>query len=199
MSYLDQRGHRVPSPTDPAQRQDLLALSLSIPSYKACASETAAAQYVSALAAAGLVASAAQPVYVWRTDLNAVRVWDGRAWAAESNLQMELSAVGDMPVGAGLSPTVQPGLIKGGRVAVSSSEVAFGNLYMPRVNFSTPFPHECVSVSITPLYGSGPAGWNFKNGRQFCVDVLDKSGFRPMPPGVTSQERHSFAWMALGY
>lgn len=199
MSYLDQRGHRVPSPTDPAQRQDLLALSLSIPSYKACASETAAAQYVSALAAAGLVASAAQPVYVWRTDLNAVRVWDGRAWAAESNLQMELSAVGDMPVGAGLSPTVQPGLIKGGRVAVSSSEVAFGNLYMPRVNFSTPFPHDCVSVSITPLYGSGPAGWNFKNGRQFCVDVLDKSGFRPMLPGVTSQERHSFAWMALGY
>jgi hypothetical protein len=199
MSYLDQRGHRVPSPTDPAQRQDLLALSLSIPSYKACASETAAAQYVSALAAAGLVASAAQPVYVWRTDLNAVRVWDGRSWAAESNLQMELSAVGDMPVGAGLSPTVQPGLIKGGRVAVSSSEVAFGNLYMPRVNFSTPFPHECVSVSITPLYGSGPAGWNFKNGRQFCVDVLDKSGFRPMLPGVTSQERHSFAWMALGY
>lgn len=199
MSYIDQRGHRVPSPTDPAQRQDLLALSLSIPSYKACASETAAAQYVSALAAAGLVASAAQPVYVWRTDLNAVRVWDGRAWAAESNLQMELSAVGDMPVGAGLSPTVQPGLIKGGRVAVSSSEVAFGNLYMPRVNFSTPFPHECVSVSITPLYGSGPAGWNFKNGRQFCVDVLDKSGFRPMLPGVTSQERHSFAWMALGY
>ena len=199
MSYLDQRGHRVPSPTDPAQRQDLLALSLSIPSYKACASETAAAQYVSALAAAGLVASAAQPVYVWRTDLNAVRVWDGRTWAAESNLQMELSAVGDMPVGAGLSPTVQPGLIKGGRVAVSSSEVAFGNLYMPRVNFSTPFPPECVSVSITPLYGSGPAGWNFKNGRQFCVDVLDKSGFRPMLPGVTSQERHSFAWMALGY
>ena len=199
MSYLDQRGHRVPSPTDPAQRQDLLALSLSIPSYKACASETAAAQYVSALAAAGLVASAAQPVYVWRTDLNAVRVWDGMSWAAESNLQMELSAVGDMPVGAGLSPTVQPGLIKGGRVAVSSSEVAFGNLYMPRVNFSTPFPHECVSVSITPLYGSGPAGWNFKNGRQFCVDVLDKSGFRPMLPGVTSQERHSFAWMALGY
>lgn len=199
MSYLDQRGHRVPSPTDPAQRQDLLALSLSIPSYKACASETAAAQYVSALAAAGLVASAAQPVYVWRTDLNAVRVWDGRSWATESNLQMELSAVGDMPVGAGLSPTVQPGLIKGGRVAVSSSEVAFGNLYMPRVNFSTPFPHECVSVSITPLYGSGPAGWNFKNGRQFCVDVLDKSGFRPMLPGVTSQERHSFAWMALGY
>ena len=101
MSYLDQRGHRVPSPTDPAQRQDLLALSLSIPSYKACASETAAAQYVSALAAAGLVASAAQPVYVWRTDLNAVRVWDGRRWSGESNLQMELSAVGDVPVGSG--------------------------------------------------------------------------------------------------
>lgn len=199
MSYIDQRGHRVPSPTDPAQRQDLLAMSLSIPSYKACASETAAAQYVSALAAAGLTASVAQPVYVWRTDLNAVRVWDGRAWAAESNLQMELSAVGDMPVGAGLSPTVQPGLIKGGRVAAASAEIAFGNLYMPRVNFSTPFPHECVSVSITPLYGSGPAGWNFKNGRQLCIDVLDRNGFRPMVPGVTTEERHSYAWMALGY
>ena len=49
MSYQDQRGHKVPSPTDPARRQDLLDLSLSIPSYKACASETAASQYVDRL------------------------------------------------------------------------------------------------------------------------------------------------------
>ena len=61
MSYQDQRGHKVPSPTDPARRQDLLDLSLSIPSYKACASETAASQYVAALAGVGLTASPAQP------------------------------------------------------------------------------------------------------------------------------------------
>lgn len=199
MSYQDQRGHKVPSPTDPARRQDLLDLSLSIPSYKACASETAASQYVAALAGVGLTASPAQPVYVWRTDLNAVRVWDGHRWSGESNVQMELGAVGDMPVGSGLGTGVRNGSIKAGRVATSSEEIAFGNLYMPRVTFATPFPTDCVSVVITPLYGSGPAGWNFKNARQFCVDVMDKSGFRPMLPGVTSEERHAYSWVAFGF
>lgn len=199
MSYLDQRGHRVPSPTDPAQRQDLLALSLSIPSHKACASETAAAQYVSALAAAGLVASAAQPVYVWRTDLNAVRVWDGRRWSGESNLQMELSAVGDVPVGSGLSVGVRNGLIKAGKVATSGTEVQFGNLYLDTITFQTPFPNDCVSVTLTPLYGTGSAQWNFKNAQQFCIDSMSKNGFRAMLPGVTTPGRHAYSWTAIGY
>lgn len=199
MSYLDQRGHRVPSPTDPAQRQDLLALSLSIPSYKACASETAAAQYVSALAAAGLVASAAQPVYVWRTDLNAVRVWDGRRWAGESTMQMELSAVGDVPVGYGLGAGTRHGLIKAGKVATSGTEVQFGSLYLDLVNFTTPFPNDCVAVTITPLYGVGSGQWNFKEGKQFCLDTMNKNCFRVMLPGVTTPGRHAYSWVAIGY
>ena len=176
-----------------------MALSLSIPSYKACASETAAAQYVSALAAAGLVASAAQPVYVWRTDLNAVRVWDGRRWAGESNLQMELSAVGDVPVGSGLSVGVRNGLIKAGKVATSGTEVQFGNLYLDTITFQTPFPNDCVSVTLTPLYGTGSAQWNFKNAQQFCLDSMSKNGFRAMLPGVTTPGRHAYSWTAIGY
>ena len=199
MSYTDQRGHRVPSPTDPAQRQDLLDLSLSIPSYKACASETAAAQYVAALAGVGLTASPSQPVYVWRTDLNAVRVWDGRRWAGESNLQMELSATGDVPVGNGLSAVVRNGIVKAGRAATSATEVAFGNLYLDYVTFQTPFPNECVSVTLTPLYGTGSGGWNFKEAQQFCLDAMSRTGFRAMLPGVTTPGRHAYSWVAIGY
>lgn len=199
MSYQDQRGHKVPSPTDPARRQDLLDLSLSIPSYKACASETAAAQYVAVLAGVGLTASPAQPVYVWRTDLNAVRVWDGRRWSGESNLQMELGTSGDIPVGNSLSVGVRNGLIKAGKTATSGMEVQFGNLYLDRVTFQTPFPNDCVSVTLTPLYGTGPAGWNFRNAQQFCLDSMNRSGFRAMLPGVTTTGHHAYSWVAVGY
>lgn len=199
MSYQDQRGHKVPSPTDPARRQDLLDLSLSIPSYKACASETAAAQYVAALAGVGLTASPSQPVYVWRTDLNAVRVWDGSRWAGESNLQMELGTSGDIPVGNRLSFGVRNGLIKAGKIATSATEVQFGNLYFDYVKFQTPFPTDCVSVTLTPLYGTGSDGWNFRNGQQFCLDLMTRSGFRAMLPGVTTTGRHSCSWIAIGY
>lgn len=199
MSYTDQRGHRVPSPTDPAQRQDLLDLSLSIPSYKACASETAAAQYVAALAGVGLTASPAQPVYVWRTDLNAVRVWDGRRWSGESNLQMELGTSGDIPVGNSLGIGVRHGLVKAGKVATSATEVQFGNLYFDYISFQTPFPNDCVSVTLTPLYGTGSGGWNFRNAAQFCLDSMNRSRFRAMLPGVTTPGRHAYAWTAIGY
>lgn len=199
MSYQDQRGHKVPSPTDPARRQDLLDLSLSIPSYKACASETAASQYVAALAGVGLTASPSQPVYVWRTDLNAVRVWDGSRWAGESNLQMELGTSGDIPVGNRLSFGVRNGLIKAGKVATSATEVMFENLYFDYVKFQTPFPTDCVSVTLTPLYGTGSDGWNFRNGQQFCLDSMTRSGFRAMLPGVTTTGRHAYSWTAIGY
>lgn len=199
MSYQDQRGHKVPSPTDPARRQDLLDLSLSIPSYKACASETAASQYVAALAGVGLTASPSQPVYVWRTDLDAVRVWDGRRWAGESTLQMELSATGDVPVGNGLSAVVRNGVVKAGRVATSATEVAFGNLYLDYVTFQTPFPNDCLSVTLTPLYGTGSGGWNFKEAQQFCLDSMNRDSFRAMLPGVTTPGRHAYSWVAIGY
>jgi len=154
---------------------------------------------VSALAAGGLVASAAQPVYVWRTDLNAVRVWDGRRWSGESNLQMELSAVGDVPVGYGLGAGTRHGLIKAGKVATSGTEVQFGSLYLDLVNFTTPFPNDCVAVTITPLYGVGSGQWNFKEGKQFCLDTMNKNCFRVMLPGVTTPGRHAYSWVAIGY
>lgn len=199
MSYTDQRGHRVPSPTDTAQRSDLLALSLSIPSLHTCASETAAAQHVQALAAAGLRATPAEPVYVWRSDLDALRVWDGARWHAESNVQVELSAIGDVPVGEGLSAGVRIASFKAGRVAQSATETQFGNLYLDYVTFLNPFPTHCASVTLTPLYGSGSAGWNFKQGTQFCVDSISKTGFRPMIPGTTTTGNHAFSWIAVGY
>lgn len=199
MSYTDQRGHRVPSPTDTAQRSDLLALSLSIPSLHTCASETAAAQHVQALAAAGVRASTSAPVYVWRADLDALRVWDGARWHAESNVQVELSAIGDVPVGEGLSAGVRIASFKAGRVAQSATEVQFGNLYLDYVTFLNPFPTQCASVTLTPTYGSGTAGWNFKQGMQFCVDSMSTTGFRPMIPGVTTPGNHALSWIAIGY
>ena len=59
MSTTDARGHTVPEGTDPAARQSLLDLSLSIPSIRARPSA---------------------PAYVYRTDLNALAVWDGTSW-----------------------------------------------------------------------------------------------------------------------
>lgn len=80
MSYIDQRGHRVPSPTDPAQRADLTALSLSIPSIKTVASETAAAQYIAALQGAGVRMTDSDPAFVYRQDQGSLQAWNGRAW-----------------------------------------------------------------------------------------------------------------------
>ncbi|WP_103061594.1 hypothetical protein [Actinomyces qiguomingii] len=80
MSYKDARGHTVPAGTDQASRQSLLDLSLSIPSIPTCTSASAATQHVTRLAAAGVTASAADPVLVWRTDLQQLVSWDGTAW-----------------------------------------------------------------------------------------------------------------------
>ena len=85
MSTKDVRGHTVPTGTDPASRQSLLSLSLSIPSIRSVASLSAATQHVNLLAAAGVVASADSPVYVMRTDLGALTWWDGTRW----NLQWQ--------------------------------------------------------------------------------------------------------------
>lgn len=199
MSMVDKRGHRVPVGSDASARRAITDLSLSIPSIKACASPTAAAQHVQELAAAGVQATPQAPVYVWRTDVEALFVWNGTRWTASHMLAAELEAVGDMPVGNGLSKTEKPAVIKAGRWAGSLTEVAFGNLYADYVYFTTPFPTDCVSVTLTPLYGTGAAGWNFKNAQQLCVDVMSRAGFRAMLPGVTTEGRHAFSWTAVGY
>lgn len=80
MSTTDARGHTVPEGTDPAARQSLLDLSMSIPSIRALPSAAAATQHVQALAAAGQAPSAEAPAYVYRTDLSALAVWDGTSW-----------------------------------------------------------------------------------------------------------------------
>ena len=77
MSYIDQRGHRVPSPTDPAQRADLTALSLSIPSIRTVVSETAAAQYVASLQGAGVRITETNPAFVYQVDTGNIRAWNG--------------------------------------------------------------------------------------------------------------------------
>ena len=44
MPSIDVRGHLVPNGSEPASRQSLLDFSQSVPSVKACDSETAAIQ-----------------------------------------------------------------------------------------------------------------------------------------------------------
>lgn len=80
MSTLDARKHRVPEGTDPASRQSLLDLSLSIPSVATAGSLTEANQHVQALARSGITATQPAPIHVWRYDLGSLTVWDGSAW-----------------------------------------------------------------------------------------------------------------------
>ena len=80
MSTTDARGHVVPEGTDPASRQSLLDLSLSIPSLATAGSEQAANQHVQALINSGATVDENHPVHVWRSDLNAIMTWTGSAW-----------------------------------------------------------------------------------------------------------------------
>ena len=80
MSTTDARGHVVPEGTDPAARQSLLDLSLSIPSLATAGSEQAANQHVQALINSGATVDENHPVHVWRSDLNAIMTWTGSAW-----------------------------------------------------------------------------------------------------------------------
>lgn len=86
MATSDVHGHRVPTGSDFAARKSLTDLSLSIMGGpKSVGSLAAANQYVTdvtaALSAAGLPPiSANNPVYVSRTDLQALQVHDGSSW-----------------------------------------------------------------------------------------------------------------------
>lgn len=88
MSTTDARGHTVPEGTDPAARQSLLDLSLSIPSVATAASETAANQHVQALIQAGVTVDEEHPVHVWRSDLGVTTVWDGKKWLVDKNFRL---------------------------------------------------------------------------------------------------------------
>ena len=77
----DARGHTVPSGNDFAQRKSLTDLSLSIPSIETCSSPSAANLYLSLLADAGIIPTAADPAFVYRTDLEALTIHDGSGWS----------------------------------------------------------------------------------------------------------------------
>lgn len=197
MSTTDARGHKVPEGTDPAARQSLLDLSLSIPSIIAVTSQTAAARYVAALAAAGVPVSEEHPVYVWRSDISAMLVWDGIKWAGTGGLTIETQQVGDtgLPYAAPAPNEIM--LIKTGRLS-SNTTNQFGNGYLPAVKFRAPFPRACLTVTVTPIYrNSSP--WFFTDTRAPMIDIIDRTGFRAMYPGETTSVNHSIMWQAIGY
>lgn len=126
MSYIDQRGHRVPSPTDPAQRADLTALSLSIPSIRTVASETAAAQYVAALQGAGVRITESDPAFVYCLETGNIRAWNGRAWTDVSGRNYPWETLSMSPnwgVGAGHTPRI---CMRGGVVYLSGAVITAG-------------------------------------------------------------------------
>lgn len=197
MSTTDARGHKVPEGTDPAARQSLLDLSLSIPSIVAVTSQTAAARYVAALAAAGVPVSEEHPVYVWRSDISAMLVWDGVKWAGTGGLTIETQQVGDtgLPYAAPAPNEIM--LIKTGRLS-SNTTNQFGNGYLPAVKFRAPFPRACLTVTVTPIYRNTKP-WFFTDTRTPMIDVIDRTGFRAMYPGETTSVNHSIMWQAIGY
>lgn len=126
MSYIDQRGHRVPSPTDPAQRADLTALSLSIPSIKTVASETAAAQYIAALQGAGVRMTDSEPAFVYRQDQGSLQAWNGRAWTEVGGKTYpweSLVVSSGWGVGAGHNPRI---CMRAGVVQISGVLISAG-------------------------------------------------------------------------
>ena len=126
MSYIDQRGHRVPSPTDPAQRSDLTALSLSIPSIRTVVSETGAAQYVAALQGAGVRMTETDPAFVYQTDTGNIRAWNGREWldVAGKNYPWEtLPMSPSWGIGGGHTPRI---CMRGGVVYISGAVITAG-------------------------------------------------------------------------
>lgn len=126
MSYIDQRGHRVPSPNDPAQRADLTALSLSIPSIRTVISETAAAQYVAALQGAGVRITETDPAFVYQVDTGNIRAWNGREWAEVTGKNYPWETLPMSPnwgIGGGHTPRI---CMRGGVVCISGAVITAG-------------------------------------------------------------------------
>ena len=98
MPSIDVRGHLVPNGSEPASRQSLLELSRSVPSVKACASEAAAIQHVNALKTAGVKITEDSPVFVWRTDIKALLVWDPAGSASRPSSQETTESLTVSPV-----------------------------------------------------------------------------------------------------
>lgn len=150
-----------------------------------------------ALAAADVPVSEEHPVYVWRSDISAMLVWDGVKWAGTGGLTIETQQVGDtgLPYAAPAPNEIM--LIKTGRLS-SNTTNQFGNGYLPAVKFRAPFPRACLTVTVTPIYRNTKP-WFFTDTRAPMIDVIDRTGFRAMYPGETTSVNHSIMWQAIGY
>lgn len=102
MSTQDARGHIVPAGSDPATRQSILDLSLSIPSVRTCSSQAEAVKHVDALKNAGVTATAAAPIFVFRSDLATLFWWDGKKWSSTRQVQLRAMAGWVWDTGGGI-------------------------------------------------------------------------------------------------
>ena len=185
MPSIDVRGHQVPNGSEPASRQSILEFSRSVPSVKACASEAAAIQHVAALKAAGVKISEVYPVFVWRTDIHALLVWDGLHWSGTSRLRMEAQQSGDL----GLTYTPQ------GPHDLSMLKVG----WLPFQTFAEPFPNSCVAVVFQPIWNNS-VKWQFTSMTPPAVYDLDRTGFRVMFPNENDKSRaHALMYIAVGF
>ena len=181
MPSIDVRGHLVPNGSEPASRQSLLELSRSVPSVKACASEAAAIQHVNALKTAGVKITEDSPVFVWRTDIKALLVWDGLRWAGTSRFRIEAQQSGDNGIAYS-----QPGPNVNGAGFFSFQ------------TFPQPFPKACLTITVTKLYNNSGKSVFISNAVPM-VDRLDRTGFRVLFPGEKQPAAHSLMWQAIGY
>ncbi|WP_295014230.1 hypothetical protein [uncultured Microbacterium sp.] len=87
------------------------------------------------------------------------------------------------------------GLIVKTGILTATTSVAFGNEYMPRIVFGTPFPTSLLSVHIMQVHVSSAASMH----PNAATDDATKTGFRVLYSGTTSATTRSFMWTAFGY
>lgn len=142
-------------------------------------------------------ASADAPIYVWRSDLGALTVWDGNSWNSQSLVLGSYQVSGSPPYRAKPPVLGANFLIKTGELA-NSTETAFGNGYLQYVTFSTPFPNDCLVVVCQPYYYNG-SPYSFSDSTPVQLDNKTRSGFRAMYVGEASAKTHSIGWIAIGF
>jgi hypothetical protein len=199
MPSIDVRGHLVPNGSEPASRQALLDFSQSVPSVKACESETAAIQHINALKAAGVKISESNPVFVWRTDIKALLVWDGLHWAGTSRFRIETQQVGDVGISYKQPGPHELSIFKAGRIAGFTDSLNYGSGWFPYQHFPDPFPNACIAVVFQPIWNNA-VKWNFTSMTPPAVYDLDRTGFRVMFPNENDRSRaHALMWIAVGF
>lgn len=145
----------------------------------------------------GVRASADAPIYVWRSDLGALTVWDGVSWKSQSLVLGSYQFSGDSPFNA---PVPAPGanfLFKTGYQS-GATQISGSVGYLQWVSFDTPFPKDCLVVMCQPLYYVG-GQYSFSDATPVMVDRKDRTGFRAVCVGERASHPHSIGWLAIGH